>query len=86
MPIIKLTKTNVDKIPYTEKGQVLYHDENMKGFVLRVGRKTKPYCVYSTVNKKSRQINIGRHGVFTVEQARSAAHEKVAGHSSAHNP
>ena len=77
MPVIKLTKTNVDKIPYTAKGQVLYHDENMKGFVLRVGKNTKTYCVYSTVNRKSRQINIGRHGVFTVEQARVSAKEKL---------
>ena len=77
MPIIKLTKTNVDKIPYTEKGQVLYHDENLKGFVLRVGKSTKTYCAYNTVNRKSRQINIGRHGVFTVEQARAAAKEKL---------
>ena len=73
MPVIKLTKTNVDKVPYTEKGQILYHDDTLKGFMLRVGQKSKTYCVYSMVNRKSRQITIGRHGVFTTEQARDIA-------------
>ena len=77
MPILKLTKNNIDQIPFTEKGQVLYHDETLKGFMLRVGSRSKTYCVYSTVNRKSRQINIGRHGVFTAEQARKEAREKL---------
>lgn len=77
MPVTKLTKSNIDKIPYSEKGQVLYHDENLKGFMLRVGRNTKAYCVYNTVNGRNKQITIGRHGVFTPEQARNVAKEKL---------
>lgn len=77
MPITKLTKSNIDRIPFTDKGQVLYHDDQLKGFVLRVGRQSKTYCVYHTVNGKGRQINIGRHGVFTPEQARMNAKDKL---------
>ena len=77
MPVLKLTKTSVEKLPLSNKGQVLYHDEILKGFILRVGQKTKTYCVYSTVNRKPRQITIGRHGVYTAEQARQAAREKL---------
>ncbi len=77
MPVLKLTKSNIDKIPYTDKGQVLYHDEILKGFMLRVGKNSKTYCVYSTVNRKSRQITIGRHGVYTPELARQEARDKL---------
>lgn len=77
MPIIKLNKSTIDRIPLTDRGQTLYHDDALKGFVLRVGTKTKTYCVYHTVKGKARQINIGRHGVFTVEQARHHAREKL---------
>lgn len=77
MPVIKLTKTNVEKIPFSNKGQVLFHDKTLKGFMLRVGKNSKTYCVYSTVNRKARQITIGRHGVYTAEQARQAAKEKL---------
>ncbi|MEM6812510.1 MAG: tyrosine-type recombinase/integrase [Pseudomonadota bacterium] len=77
MPVIKLTKSNIDKIPHTKTGQVLYHDENLKGFMLRVGRNAKTYCVNSTIKGQSKQITIGRHGVFTPEQARKNAQEKL---------
>ncbi len=77
MPVLKLTKSNIDKIPYAKTGQILYHDKNLKGFVLRVGKNTKTYCVYNTINRKNKQINIGRHGVFTVEQARIKAKEHL---------
>ncbi|MFN3700449.1 MAG: tyrosine-type recombinase/integrase [Alphaproteobacteria bacterium] len=77
MPITKLTKSNIDKIPFTKTGQVLYHDENLKGFMLRVGMNTKTYCVYNTINGRNKQITIGRHGVFTPEQARKSAQAKL---------
>lgn len=77
MPVIKLTKTNVEKIPFSDKGQILFHDETLKGFLLRVGKNSKTYCVYNTINRKSKQITIGRHGVYTAEQARQAAKEKL---------
>lgn len=86
MPVMNLTKTAIDKIPFTDSGQVLYHDQNLKGFLLRVGRNSKAFCVYSTVNRKSRQITIGRYGVYTVEQARKKARDLLYNMSNGIDP
>ena len=77
MPVVKLTKSVIDKIPYTDKGQAFYHDENLKGFTLRVGRNSKTFCVTSTVKGRSKQTTIGRYGVFTPEQARKEAQARL---------
>jgi len=69
----KLTKTIVDSIPYPEKGQTFYRDSEIKGFGLRVGATTKVYIAESKVNGKSIRVTIGKHGIYTAEQARNQA-------------
>lgn len=69
----KLTKSFVDKIPYPDKGQVFYRDSELKGFGLRVGTGSKVYIAEAKIDNKAVRITIGRHGLFTPEQARNEA-------------
>lgn len=74
----RLTKSFVDSIPLTEKGQAFYRDPEMRGFALRVGTNSKTYIAESKVNGKAVRITIGKHGIFTSEQARVEA-RKILG-------
>lgn len=69
----KLTKTFVDALPYQTAGQKFYRDTELKGFGLRVGTNNKVYIAEGKVNNKNVRVTIGRHGVFTAEQARLEA-------------
>lgn len=69
----KLTKSLIDSIPYPESGQVFYRDAELKGFGLRVGTNSKVYIAEGKVDGKTVRVTIGRHGVFTAEQARQEA-------------
>ncbi|MEO6563433.1 MAG: integrase family protein [Nitrosospira sp.] len=69
----KLTKSVVDALPYPETGQTFYRDSEIKGFGLRVGTASKVYIAEGKVNNKTVRVTIGRHGIFTAEQARQQA-------------
>lgn len=69
----KLTKTLIDSIPYPESSQVFYRDTELKGFGVRVGTGSKVYIAEGKVDGKTVRVTIGRHGVFTAEQARQEA-------------
>lgn len=69
----KLTKSLVDSISYPESGQTFYRDTDLKGFGLRVGTNSKVYIAEGKVNNKNVRVTIGRHGLFTAEQARQEA-------------
>ncbi len=69
----KLTKSFVDSIPFATTGQAFYRDSELKGFGLRVGAQTKVYIAEGRVNDKVVRVSIGKHGVFTAEQARNEA-------------
>ena len=71
----KLIKTFVDSVPLVSSGQVFYRDSELKGFGLRVGKTGKVYIAESKVNGKVVRVSIGKHGVFTPEQARLRARE-----------
>jgi hypothetical protein len=45
MPKLQLTKRNIDKLSFTEKGQIDYFDTELKGFALRVGKDSKTFFV-----------------------------------------
>jgi len=74
---VKLSKSVIDKIPYTEHGQKIYWDTELKGFGLKVGRKTKTFIVQRDVlvdgQYKTVKGTIGRYKLFTHEQARDEA-------------
>jgi integrase len=80
MALMKLNKTQVDKILFTEGvgSQVLYYDIELKGFGMRVGNKTKTYFAEAKVKGRTVRVTIGKHGVLAPEQARKIAKEKLA--------
>ena len=82
----KLIKTFIDSIPLAEKGQVFYRDSDLKGFGLRVGLTSKVYIAETKVNGKVVRVTIGKHGVFTAEQARGEAREILLMMSRGVNP
>lgn len=82
----KLTKTFIDSISLSEKGQIFYRDNEIKGFGLRVGATSKVYIAESKVNGKSTRVTIGKHGIFTAEQARKQAKEILLKMSKGINP
>ena len=79
MSIMKLTKTAVDSLPYTQNGQILYFDSELTGFGVRVGRASKVYIAEARLRGKTTRIKIGRHGRLTAEEARREA-KIILGH------
>ena len=80
MPTSKLTKRAVDALVPPAAKQTVLWDTELKGFGVRVlpsGLKT--YIVqYRNAERIKRRVNIARHGVLTVEQARDEAKLKLA--------
>jgi integrase len=74
---LKLTKTTVEKLPFEEDGQKLYHDTEIKGFGVRVSHKSKTYFAQRDVNGRTVRVTIGRHGIFTAEMAREEARKVI---------
>ena len=71
MPTKNLTKTNVDLLPFSSSGVVLYFDQKLTGFGVRVSKTTKTYFAESRVNGKTRRVKIGLHGKdMTTEMGR----------------
>lgn len=70
---IRLLKSVVDSIPLTTSGQALFRDDDLKGFGLRVGRTSKVYFAEGKIRNRTIRVTIGKHGVFTTEQARNRA-------------
>lgn len=77
MPRARITKSFVDQIPHTEKSQIIYSDTELPGFYLIVGTQTKTYVVQRDMQGKAVRITIGRHGVFTPDEARKIAKQKL---------
>jgi integrase len=76
---MKLTKTVVDRIITPNTDQVIYRDDQLRGFALRITRNgIKSFIVEKRTNKKLTRITLGRYGDLTVEQARKEA-QKVLG-------
>lgn len=70
----KLTKTLVESLPYPDDGQMFYRDSELKGFGVRVGTGSKVYFAEGKIGgNKTVRVTIGRHGVFTAEEARNEA-------------
>lgn len=74
---MKLIKTNVEALPYTEKGQVFYWDDELQGFGVYVGTKSKTFCVQQRIGRKTRRVVLGKYPTLTAEQARAAAKKEI---------
>jgi integrase len=86
MPTIKFSKTVLDRLPHPVQGQIDYWDENLKGFGLTVGAKTKTYFVYRRVNGSKVKVKIESHNVMTLDQARDKAKQLLIDMKAGTNP
>jgi integrase len=76
----------VDLTPDDKVRQRLYLDTELRGFGLCVGATAKTYFAQRLVGGRSVRVTIGRHGVFTVDQARREAQQILAKMARGENP
>jgi integrase len=74
---MKLTKSVVDKLGFTEKGQVFYWDDELPGFGMYIGTKSKTWCVQQRIGNKTKRVVLGKYPTMTAEQARNAAKKGI---------
>jgi len=86
METIKVIKSIVDKLPYSEKGQDFYRDQSLTGFGLYVGKQSKTYYAEKRINGKSVRTAIGRHGQISTQRARERAQEILGKMATGLNP
>lgn len=77
MPKARLIKSVVDKLPYSKSGPICYFDEQLPGFGVRVGKTKKTFFVQRDIYGKTKLRTIGQYGIWTPEQAREEAREKL---------
>jgi integrase len=65
------------------KGQVIYRDDDLIGFGLRVTASAKAYIAECRVNGTTRRVTLGRHGHIKADEARVQA-QKLIHQMSAH--
>jgi len=71
---LKLTKTTVDRLPFSEKGkQVDYYDIELPSFGIRVSATSKTYFIRKWINGKLSRVTIGRNNVISADAARKMA-------------
>lgn len=81
MPSLKLTRTNIDRLPSPERGRQTYMDTELKGFALRVTPTRKTFYVVKKVSRGAgirrgvHWIKIGDYPPATPETARKTALE-----------
>lgn len=73
MPALRFTKRAIDALSHPETGQILYRDEMLRGFGLRVGSHSKVYFAEGQVQNRTRRVTIGRADVISVDAARKRA-------------
>lgn len=69
----KLTKKFVNNVPLPDKGQLIFRDDQLPGFGLRVTPGSKTYVVEARVNGIQRRITLGKNGALTPATARKKA-------------
>lgn len=74
MPVLdKFTKSIVEGLPYTGKGQVTYCERGLPGFYVVVGMRTKTYIVQKDMGGRSKRHTIGRYEHISLDEARKIA-------------
>src|SRR3989339_170473 len=78
MDKIKLTKTEVEKLPYADKGkQVDYYDSDLDGFGVRVSATGKKYFVRSHIGNRRVRVMLKSFKLISAEEARKEAIAKL---------
>ncbi|MEQ1739652.1 MAG: integrase family protein [Methyloglobulus sp.] len=74
---MKLNKTVVDAIPFTDTGQVFYWDAELPGFGMYIGKTAKTWCVQQRIANKTKRVVLGKYPTMTAEQARNTAKKRI---------
>lgn len=74
MPQLKLTQAVVDGLPFQDD-TVWYHDQDLSGFNLAVGRSTKTFYAAGEHKRRFLRVKIGRADVVKVNEARAVARD-----------
>jgi integrase len=83
----RITQKFIDRdVQRPTTGQVIYRDEKLVGFGLRVTPGSISYIVESRVNGINRRITIGPHDRFDPESARAEAKSLLAAMTLGHDP
>ena len=69
----KLTETYARKIPHAPSGTEKYWDNEVKGLVLFVGKRTKTWYFQKDVGGQTRRVLIGRYPIISAQAARQTA-------------
>jgi len=70
----KLTRKLIEsEVAIPASGQIIYRDDDLRGFALRVTPRSKSYIVERKVNGKTRRITVARYEEMSIEQARAKA-------------
>jgi len=86
MPVIHLTKRNIDAIPSAAAGQILYRDASLTGFGLRVGTRSKVFFAEGQVARRTVRVTIGKYGPLSPETARGRALKLLGEMTDGRNP
>ncbi|MBR1070229.1 integrase [Bradyrhizobium japonicum] len=71
------TKTAVDAIPYSEKGQAVHWDTELTGFGILAGARQKTFILERRINGKPRRVTLGRVGEITLQKAKGDAEQLI---------
>ncbi|MBF0310171.1 MAG: integrase family protein [Magnetococcales bacterium] len=83
---MRLIKSAIDRLPVPDTGQVIYRDDELKGFGLRCTPGSKTFIVEKRVSGKVKRITLGRYGELTAEQARKEAQRLLGEIAQGHDP
>lgn len=71
----KLTETFAKKLPHAQEGTLKHWDNEIKGLVLFVGKRSKTWYFQKDVGGQTRRVLIGRYPVISAQAARQTAME-----------
>ena len=69
----KLTETFANKLSQSNSGTDKHWDNELKGFVLYVGKRSKTWYFQKDVGGQTRRVMIGRHPLISAKSARQTA-------------
>lgn len=86
MSKLRLNKSSIEKLPFSETGQTFYLDNTLPGFGLRVGKTKKSFYAEKRVDWKTVRMTIGTYPQVLPEAARKKAQEILGQMSAGINP
>jgi len=73
-----LTKNIVESATLPKKGQLFLWDSETRGFGVRLTPSGRMYIVQGRVNRMTRRVSLGKHGVITLQEARKKAQKELS--------